>query len=100
MLGLLLISLGSRPVAQGSHTFLLPKTSTINDVADHIANKVPSIKLGEAGGSGRIRIFDPQTGRKMKIFGGGEVIRDVQDTMELYAEVRAAPRGSPAGRSD
>lgn len=73
--------------AQGSHTFLLPKTSTINDVAENLS-RTAGVKLGENGGSGRIRVFDPQGGRRIKSYGGGEIIRDLHDTMDLFAEVR------------
>lgn len=52
--------------------------------SDHLRTQV---KLTE-GGSGQIRIFETQNGRAQKIFAGTELVREVQDTTDLYAEVR------------
>ncbi|KAL7419595.1 ubiquitin-specific protease ubp15 [Cryptotrichosporon argae] len=70
---------------EATHSFLLPKTSTFNDVAEHLSKQVkiqPS-----AGGTGRIRIFDiSPTGRAQKEYTGSEMIGNLSDPAELFAE--------------
>lgn len=70
-------------VTQGTHSFLLPKNTPVNDVAQDWLRK--EVKLAE-GGSGQIRIFEIARGCLQKPFAGTEMVRDVQDSTELFAE--------------
>ncbi|WVQ73689.1 hypothetical protein IAR50_003269 [Cryptococcus sp. DSM 104548] len=66
-----------------THSFLLPKTHTFTDVAEQLSKLV---KL-EAGGSGRIRIFDiSQSGRSQREHTGAEMIGNLAEPTELFAE--------------
>lgn len=60
----------------------MPKTSSMHDVAEKLATLV---KFSE-GGTGKVRLFTIQDGRVMKMFSGGEILRDVQDVEDVYAE--------------
>lgn len=63
--------------------FLLPKTSMIHDLAEHIAKQVTLTPLG----SGKIRVFEvSKDGKTQKEFTGSEMIGNVPDPVELYAE--------------
>lgn len=67
----------------GTHSFLLPKNTTMHEVAQESLRK--NVKLSEEG-SGQIRIFEIHSGRVQKTFSGSEAVRDVQDQIELFAE--------------
>ena len=73
--------------AQGSHSFLLPKNTAMHEVAQEHLRKV--VKLAEEG-SGQIRIFEIQNGRLQKFFSGSELVREVADTTDLFAEIGRA----------
>ena len=63
--------------------FLLPKTSMIHDLAEHIAKQVTLTPLG----SGKIRVFEvSKDGKTQKEFTGSEMIGNIPDPVELYAE--------------
>ncbi|GAA6026726.1 hypothetical protein JCM8097_005817 [Rhodosporidiobolus ruineniae] len=69
---------------EGSFPFLLPKNTSMAEVAnDHLGKQV---KLAAAGGSGQIRLFEITEGKRQKVFSGSEVVRDVPEAAELYAE--------------
>jgi ubiquitin carboxyl-terminal hydrolase 7 len=66
------------------HSFLLPKTSMIHDLADNLAKLV----ILAPGGTGKIRIFEvSKDGKTQKEFTGSEMIGNIPDPVELYAEV-------------
>ncbi|ORX33688.1 hypothetical protein BD324DRAFT_666297 [Kockovaella imperatae] len=66
-----------------TYPFLLPKTSTFNDVSENLSK---SVKLAP-GGSGKIRIFDiVPSGRAQREYTGSEMIGNLQDPAELFAE--------------
>lgn len=68
---------------ESTHPFLLPKTSMIHDLADHLAKQV---KLAP-GGTGKIRVFEvSKDGKTQKEFTGSEMIGNIPDPVELYAE--------------
>ncbi len=68
---------------EGSHSFLLPKNTTINELAEtHLR---PNVKLGTAG-SNQIRLFTVEHGRLLQAYQGSELVRDVNENIELYAE--------------
>jgi len=63
--------------------FLLPKTSMVHDLAENLAKQV---KLAP-GGTGRIRIFEvSKDGKTQREFTGSEMIGNIPDPVELYAE--------------
>lgn len=65
------------------HNFLLPKTNTFNDVAENLVRTVKP----QPGGTGKIRIFDiSSNGRSQREYTGGEIIGNLSDPAELYAE--------------
>ena len=62
---------------------MLPKTSTFNDVAENLSK---SVKIAP-GGSGKIRIFDiTPSGRAQREYTSSEMIGNLQDPAELWAE--------------
>ncbi|PPQ74003.1 hypothetical protein CVT26_006372 [Gymnopilus dilepis] len=68
---------------EGTHSFLLPKTSMVHDLADHLAKLV---KL-TPGGTQRIRIFEiSKDGKQQKEFTGSEMIGNIPEPVDLYAE--------------
>ncbi|KAH7923859.1 cysteine proteinase [Leucogyrophana mollusca] len=68
---------------EASHPFLLPKTSMIHDLADHLAKQVTLTP----GGTGKIRVFEvAKDGKTQKEFTGSEMIGNIPDPVELYAE--------------
>ncbi|KAF7793175.1 hypothetical protein EIP86_004284 [Pleurotus ostreatoroseus] len=74
---------GSHNKEESTHSFLLPKTSTVHDLADNLAKQ---IKL-EPGGTGKIRVFEvSKDGKTQKEFTGNEMIGNMPDPVELYAE--------------
>lgn len=69
------------------HQFLLPKTSNINELGDQLSKM---IKLS-AEGSKKIRIFEiVANGKQQKEFNGTEMIGNISESAELFAEVSAA----------
>ena len=70
---------------EGTHAFLLPKTSMIFDIADHL----PKLVTLSSGGTGKIRIFEISgDGKTQKDYTGSEMIGNIPDPVVLYAEVR------------
>ncbi|KAH7889278.1 hypothetical protein F5I97DRAFT_1934219 [Phlebopus sp. FC_14] len=68
---------------EASFPFLLPKTSMIHDLTDLLAKQVTLAP----GGSGRIRVFEvSKDGKTQKEFTGSEMIGNIPDPVELYAE--------------
>ncbi|EGN95429.1 hypothetical protein SERLA73DRAFT_76534 [Serpula lacrymans var. lacrymans S7.3] len=68
---------------EASYPFLLPKTSMIHDLADHLAKHVTLT----SGGTGKIRVFEvSKDGKTQKEFTGSEMIGNIPDPVELYAE--------------
>ncbi|EGG09841.1 uncharacterized protein MELLADRAFT_42507 [Melampsora larici-populina 98AG31] len=67
---------------EGQHSFLMPKTSSMHDVADKLSTLV---KFSE-NSTGKIKLFTIHEGRIQKIFAGGEILRDVNDVEDIYAE--------------
>ncbi len=75
---------GSHNKEESTHSFLLPKTSMVHDLADHLAKQV---KLAPDG-TGKIRVFEvSKDGKTQKEFTGSEMIGNIPDPVELYAEV-------------
>lgn len=69
---------------EGTHSFLLPKTSMVHDLADHLAKLVTMAP----GGTGKIRIFEiSKDGKTQKEFTNSEMIGNIPEPAELYAEV-------------
>ena len=70
---------------EASYPFLLPKTSMVHDLADHLAKQVTLTP----GSPGKIRVFEvSKDGKTQKEFTGSEMIGNIPDPVELYAEVR------------
>ena len=70
---------------EGAYAFLLPKTSMIFDIVDHL----PKLVTLSSGGTGKIRIFKISgDGKTQKEYTGSEMIGDIPDPVVLYAEVR------------
>ncbi|KAJ8502185.1 hypothetical protein ONZ45_g11886 [Pleurotus djamor] len=68
---------------EGMHSFLLPKTSMVHDLAEHISKQVTLSPEGTT----RIRIFEiSKDGKTQKEFTGSEMIGNIPDPVELYAE--------------
>ncbi|KAG6911473.1 hypothetical protein DXG01_014547 [Tephrocybe rancida] len=68
---------------EATHPFLLPKTSAVHDLADHLAKLVTLTP----GGTGKIRVFEiSKDGKTQKEFTGSEMIGNIPDPVELYAE--------------
>lgn len=68
---------------EASHSFLLPKTSMVHDLADHLAKLVTLTP----GGTGKIRVFEvSKDGKTQKEFTGSEMIGNIPDPVELFAE--------------
>ena len=64
--------------------FLLPKTSMVHDLAENLSKQVTLTP----GGTGKIRIFEiSKDGRTQREFTGSEMIGNIPDPVELYAEV-------------
>lgn len=77
--------MGTQNKEESVHNFLLNKTSSFYDVSEVL---LQSVKLASNGyGSGKIRIFNVENGRKLRIFSHGETIREA-DVNDLFAEVR------------
>lgn len=72
---------------ESTHTFLLPKTSMVHELADHLAKQVTMST--NAQGSSKIRVFEvSKDGKTQKEFTGSEMIGNIPDPVELYAEVK------------
>jgi ubiquitin carboxyl-terminal hydrolase 7 len=70
---------------ESTHSFLLPKTSSVHDLADHLAKAVSLSR----GGTGKIRVFEvSKDGKMQKEFTGSEMIGNIPEPVELFAEVR------------
>lgn len=69
---------------QGSFPFLLPKTNTVDQLGEQLMKQVTL----SPGGSGRIRFFEfTNIGRrKPNDFSGSEMIGNINDGNEIYAE--------------
>jgi ubiquitin carboxyl-terminal hydrolase 7 len=67
---------------EGAHQFLLPKTSMVHDLTDHLSKRVTLTP----GGTGKIRIFEIKDGKTQKEFTGSEMIGNIPDPADLYAE--------------
>lgn len=68
---------------ESTHPFLLPKTSNIHDLAEQLSKKVTLAPSG----TGKIRIFEiSKDGKTQKEFTGAEMIGNIPDPVELYAE--------------
>ncbi|TDL18071.1 hypothetical protein BD410DRAFT_806893 [Rickenella mellea] len=68
---------------ESSHPFLLPKTSMVHELADHLAKKVTLTP----GGTGKIRVFEVlKDGKNQKEFTSSKMIGNIPDPVELYAE--------------
>ncbi|GMK58352.1 hypothetical protein CspeluHIS016_0503840 [Cutaneotrichosporon spelunceum] len=65
------------------HSFLLPKTNTFDHVVEHLLRNVQL----QPGGSGKVRVFDiSSNGRAQREYTGGEIIGNLAEPTELYAE--------------
>src|SRR5882757_9144275 len=72
---------------ESTHPFLLPKTSVVHDLTEHLAKQVQL----SPGGTGKIRVFEvSKDGKTQKEFTGSEMIGNIPDPVELYAEVCCA----------
>ena len=66
---------------ESTHPFLLPKTSMVHDLTEHLSKQV------QPTGTGRIRVFEvAKDGRTQKEFTGSEMIGNIPDPVELFAE--------------
>jgi len=69
---------------EATYPFLLPKTSSVHDLTDHLAKQVTLTP----GGTGKIRVFEvSKDGKFQKEFTGSEMIGNIPEPVELYAEV-------------
>lgn len=68
---------------EATHPFLLPKTSSVHDLADHLSKLVTLSPTGTM----KIRIFEvSKDGKTQKEFTGSEMIGNIPDPVELFAE--------------
>lgn len=68
---------------EGIFPFLLPKTSNVAELAEHLAKNVTLT------GSGHIRIFGiSKDGKRQEELNQSSMIGNLQDATELFAEVR------------
>ena len=68
---------------ESTHPFLLPKTSMVHDLTEHLSKQVQLTPTG----TGRIRVFEvAKDGRTQKEFTGSEMIGNIPDPVELFAE--------------
>ena len=68
---------------EGTFPFLLPKTSSVHDLAEKLAAQVTL----SPGGTGKIRVFEvSKDGKHQKEFTGSEMIGNIPEPVELYAE--------------
>src|SRR5258708_5940291 len=72
---------------ESTHTFLLPKTSMVHELADILSKQVTMSSNGQ--GSGKIRVFEvSKDGKTQREFTGTEMIGNIPDPVELYADVK------------
>jgi ubiquitin carboxyl-terminal hydrolase 7 len=72
---------------EATHPFLLPKTSSVHDLADNLAKLVTL----SPNGTGKIRIFEiSRDGKMQKEFTNSEMIGNIPE-VDLYAEVSVGP---------
>jgi ubiquitin carboxyl-terminal hydrolase 7 len=94
--GLKVVWTGIHNREESSHSFLLPKTNSVHDLADQLAKLVTLTP----GGTGKIRVFEvSKDGKTQKEFTGAEMIGNMPDPVELYAEVRRSLSNSWAPSS-
>ncbi|KAF8509282.1 hypothetical protein JB92DRAFT_2947613 [Gautieria morchelliformis] len=68
---------------EATHSFLLPKTSPVSDVSDHLRKHVTL----SPSGTGRIRVFEvSKDGKTQKEYTHSEMIGNIPDPADLYAE--------------
>lgn len=68
---------------EGVESFLMPKTSPVHDLALELSKRVSLTP----GGTGKIRVFEiSKDGKTQKEFTGSEMIGNIPDPVELYAE--------------
>ncbi|TXT08338.1 uncharacterized protein COLE_05262 [Cutaneotrichosporon oleaginosum] len=68
---------------EAAPTFLLPKTNTF----DHVVEQLLRTIQPQPGGSGKIRVFDiSSNGRAQRDYAGSEMIGNLPEPTELYAE--------------
>ena len=59
----------------------------VHELADHLSKQVTMSANGQ--GSGKIRVFEvSKDGKTQKEFTGSEMIGNIPDPVELYAEVK------------
>lgn len=91
-----LVWTGRNNKEEATHPFLLPKTSTFSDVAEHLSRAVKLVP----GGTGKIRIFDiSQNGRSQREYTSAEMIGHLPDPAELFAEEIPAEEINPPDNS-
>lgn len=74
---------GAHNKEESAHPFLLPKTSTVNEVVEQLTK---AVTLSE-GGSGRIRIFEVSPSNKQqRELGAAEMIGNISESTELFGE--------------
>ncbi|KEI40875.1 uncharacterized protein L969DRAFT_86115 [Mixia osmundae IAM 14324] len=73
--------MGAHNKEESTHVFLMPKTSSILDMTEQLKTLA---KISDE--VKKIRIFEVLGGRKQKVFASGEIIREIHDGTELYAE--------------
>ncbi|PLW36364.1 hypothetical protein PCANC_16194 [Puccinia coronata f. sp. avenae] len=73
---------GAHNGEKAKHSFLMPKTSSMHDVADKLSTLV---KFSE-NSTRKIKLFTIHDGRIQKQFAGGEILRDVADLEDIHAE--------------
>lgn len=79
---------GRNNKAEQTYPFLLPKTSSFNELGDQLAR---TVKI-QPGGTGKIRVFEVgSSGRSQKECSGAEMIGNLPESTNLYAEVSLAP---------
>ena len=77
-----------------SYPFLLPKTSSFSELGDNLSK---TVKM-QPGGSGRIRIFEiSSNGRSQRECSGAEMIGNLPEQCDLYAEVSLSPVSMDCG---
>ena len=70
---------------ESTHPFLLLKTNSVHDLAVELSKLV---KL-TPGGTGKIRVFEiTKDGKSHKEFTGSEMIGNIPEMVDLFAEVR------------
>ncbi|EPQ30594.1 uncharacterized protein PFL1_02118 [Pseudozyma flocculosa PF-1] len=74
---------GANNREESVHSFLLPKTANINEVADHLSKLV---QLSPEG-SRKIRVFEAiQNGKQQREFHGTDMIGNIGESVEIFAE--------------